>query len=138
MWNPSLQPISVFCKQPLPHEQLHFSTTVEPHLNCKQTLGTNSYISFEIGREEREWEMRKIEAVERANKMKGMANLSNLVQKLRECIAASSSSFLNNVEDDALELKFYAILSNLLRADIVPSPSSGTFVGSLALSHWLS
>lgn len=78
--------------------------------------------------------MRKIKAVERANKMKGMANLSNLVHKLRECIAASSSSFLNNVEDDALELKFYAILSSLLRADIVPSPPSGTFVGSLSLA----
>lgn len=59
----------------------------------------------------------------------GMANLSSLVNELRERIAASSStpSPSNGEEDDALEMRFRAVLPNLLHAYVVPS-SSGTYV----------
>lgn len=56
-----------------------------------------------------------------------MANLSSLVHELRERIAASSSTPLNNQNDDALESRFRAVLPNLLHAYVVPS-SSGTAV----------
>ncbi|PON40311.1 Coatomer beta subunit [Trema orientale] len=53
-----------------------------------------------------------------------MANLSSLVHELRERIAASSSTPPCNAEDDALEIRFRAVLPNLLHAYVVPSPSA--------------
>lgn len=54
-----------------------------------------------------------------------MASLSSLVHELRERIAASSSTPPSNGDDDALEIRFRAVLPNLLHAYVVPS-SSGT------------
>ncbi|KAF3434772.1 hypothetical protein FNV43_RR21858 [Rhamnella rubrinervis] len=53
-----------------------------------------------------------------------MASLSSLVHELRERIAASSSTPPTNVDDDALETRFRAVLPNLLHAYVVPSPSA--------------
>ncbi|KAI4350245.1 hypothetical protein L6164_004717 [Bauhinia variegata] len=53
-----------------------------------------------------------------------MANLSSLVHELRERIAASSSQPPNNTDDDALEVRFRAVLPNLLHAYVVPSSSA--------------
>ncbi|PHT64079.1 Serine/threonine-protein kinase ATR [Capsicum annuum] len=53
-----------------------------------------------------------------------MANLSSLVHELRERIAASSSTPPNFRNDDALELRFRAVLPNLLNAYVVPSSSA--------------
>ncbi|XP_059653895.1 serine/threonine-protein kinase ATR [Cornus florida] len=51
-----------------------------------------------------------------------MANLSSLVHELRERIAASSSTPPNHHgDDDALEIRFRAVLPNLLHAYVVPS-----------------
>lgn len=50
-----------------------------------------------------------------------MANLSSLVQELRE--AASSSTPPNIRNDEALEVRFRAVLPNLLNAYVVPSSS---------------
>ncbi|GMP96154.1 hypothetical protein CsSME_00044922 [Camellia sinensis var. sinensis] len=52
-----------------------------------------------------------------------MANLSSLVHELRERIAASSSTPPNIGDDDALEIRFRAVLPNLLHAYVVPSSS---------------
>ncbi|XP_056170175.1 serine/threonine-protein kinase ATR isoform X3 [Syzygium oleosum] len=56
-------------------------------------------------------------------------NLSSLVHELRERIAASSSTPPNGDGcggggDDALEIRFRAVLPNLLHAYVVPSPSA--------------
>ncbi|KAI6701007.1 hypothetical protein NL676_015331 [Syzygium grande] len=57
-------------------------------------------------------------------------NLSSLVHELRERIAASSSTPPNDGGcgggggDDALEIRFRAVLPNLLHAYVVPSPSA--------------
>ncbi|XP_075094243.1 serine/threonine-protein kinase ATR-like isoform X1 [Nicotiana tabacum] len=51
-----------------------------------------------------------------------MANLSSLVHELRE--AASSSTPPNIRNDDALEVRFRAVLPNLLNAYVVPSSSA--------------
>ncbi|KAL7237094.1 hypothetical protein ACSBR1_020211 [Camellia fascicularis] len=53
-----------------------------------------------------------------------MANLSSLVHELRERIAASSSTPPNIGDDDALEIRFRAVLPNLLHAYVVPSSSA--------------
>ncbi|PWA62876.1 ataxia telangiectasia-mutated and RAD3-related protein [Artemisia annua] len=57
-----------------------------------------------------------------------MANLSSLVHELRERIAASSSTppnNHNNDDDDAsLELRFRAVIPNLLHAYVIPSSSA--------------
>lgn len=53
-----------------------------------------------------------------------MANLSSLVHELRERIAASSSTPPNIRNDDALEVRFRAVLPNLLNAYVVPSASA--------------
>ncbi|KAF8405476.1 hypothetical protein HHK36_010382 [Tetracentron sinense] len=53
-----------------------------------------------------------------------MANLSSLVHELRERIAASSSSPRNKGDDDALEIRFRAVIPNLLQAYVVPSPTA--------------
>ncbi|MCD7463303.1 hypothetical protein HAX54_050313 [Datura stramonium] len=53
-----------------------------------------------------------------------MANLSSLVHELRERIAASSSTPPNIRNDDALEVRFRAVLPNLLNAYVVPSSSA--------------
>ncbi|GMP52672.1 hypothetical protein CsSME_00018396 [Camellia sinensis var. sinensis] len=53
-----------------------------------------------------------------------MANLSSLVHQLRERIAASSSTPPNIGDDDALEIRFRAVLPNLLHAYVVPSSSA--------------
>ncbi|KAA8546139.1 hypothetical protein F0562_020967 [Nyssa sinensis] len=53
-----------------------------------------------------------------------MANLSSLVHELRERIAASSSTPPNNGDDNALEIRFRAVLPNLLHAYVVPSSSA--------------
>ncbi|XP_057494820.1 serine/threonine-protein kinase ATR isoform X1 [Actinidia eriantha] len=53
-----------------------------------------------------------------------MANLSSLVHELRERIAASSSTPPNHGEDEALEIRFRAVLPNLLHAYVVPSSSA--------------
>ncbi|XP_062086906.1 serine/threonine-protein kinase ATR isoform X2 [Humulus lupulus] len=53
-----------------------------------------------------------------------MANLSSLVHELRERIAASPSTPPSNADDDALEIRFRAVLPNLLHAYVVPSPSA--------------
>ncbi|KAL7198528.1 hypothetical protein ACSBR2_020923 [Camellia fascicularis] len=50
-----------------------------------------------------------------------MANLSSLVHELRERIAASSSTPPNIGDDDALDIRFRAILPNLLHAYVIPS-----------------
>ncbi|KAF5745781.1 serine/threonine-protein kinase ATR isoform X1 [Tripterygium wilfordii] len=52
------------------------------------------------------------------------SNLSSLMSELRERIAASSSTPPNNGEDDALEIRFRAILPNLLHTYVVPSSSA--------------
>lgn len=57
-----------------------------------------------------------------------MATLSSLVHELRERIAASSSTPPSNADDEALEIRFRAVLPNLLHTYVVPSPS-----GSLSL-----
>lgn len=54
-------------------------------------------------------------------------NLSSLVHELRERIAASSSSPPNKGDDDALEIRFRAVLPNLLHSYVVPS-SAGDFL----------
>ncbi|KAI3441185.1 Non-specific serine/threonine protein kinase [Psidium guajava] len=58
--------------------------------------------------------------------MGSRGNLSSLVHELRERIAASSSTPPNssNGGDDALEIRFRAVLPNLLHAYVVPSPSA--------------
>lgn len=50
-------------------------------------------------------------------------NLSSLVHKLRERVAASSANNLGHAygEDDALEIRFRAVIPNLLNAYVVPS-----------------
>ncbi|XP_028070642.1 serine/threonine-protein kinase ATR-like [Camellia sinensis] len=53
-----------------------------------------------------------------------MANLSSLVHELRKRIAASSSTLPNIGDDDALEIRFCAVLPNLLYAYVVPSSSA--------------
>ncbi|KAM1987180.1 hypothetical protein ACFX15_034478 [Malus domestica] len=53
----------------------------------------------------------------------GMANLSSLVHELRERIAASSTPPSNRYDDD-LVIRFRAVLPDLLRASVVPSPSA--------------
>ncbi|KAI7998263.1 Mechanosensitive ion channel protein 4 [Camellia lanceoleosa] len=52
-----------------------------------------------------------------------MANLSSLVHELRERITTSSSTPPNIGDDDALEIRFRAVLPNLLHAYVVPSSS---------------
>nr|GFA06643.1 serine/threonine-protein kinase ATR [Tanacetum cinerariifolium] len=57
-----------------------------------------------------------------------MANLSSLVHELRERIAASSSTPPNNNDDDAsLELRFRAVIPNLLHTYVIPSSSDHGF-----------
>ncbi|KAI3718255.1 hypothetical protein L6452_19118 [Arctium lappa] len=56
--------------------------------------------------------------------LKQMANLSSLVHELRERIAASSSTPPNRSEDASLELRFRAVIPNLLHAYVVPSSSA--------------
>ncbi|KAL0773839.1 PREDICTED: serine/threonine-protein kinase ATR [Brassica oleracea var. oleracea] len=53
-------------------------------------------------------------------------NLSSLVHKLRERVAASSANNLGHAygEDDALEIRFRAVIPNLLNAYVVPSLGS--------------
>ncbi|KAL6963657.1 non-specific serine,threonine protein kinase [Sarracenia purpurea var. burkii] len=63
-----------------------------------------------------------------------MANLSSLVHELRERIAASSSTPPNHGEDDALEIRFRAVLPNLLHAYVVPSSSGLSLTHSLKLT----
>ncbi|KAI7737857.1 hypothetical protein M8C21_021329, partial [Ambrosia artemisiifolia] len=53
-----------------------------------------------------------------------MANLSCLVHELRERIAASSSTPPNKSDDASLELRFRAVIPNLLHAYVVPSSSA--------------
>ncbi|KAI3815576.1 hypothetical protein L1987_15248 [Smallanthus sonchifolius] len=53
-----------------------------------------------------------------------MANLSSLVHELRERIAASSSTPPNKSDDASLELRFRAVIPNLLHAYVVPSSSA--------------
>ncbi|KAL8556534.1 hypothetical protein ACS0TY_004111 [Phlomoides rotata] len=53
-----------------------------------------------------------------------MTNLSSLVHELRERIAATSSTPLNNQHDDALESRFRAVLPSLLQAYVVTSSSA--------------
>ncbi|KAI7996284.1 Serine/threonine-protein kinase ATR [Camellia lanceoleosa] len=53
-----------------------------------------------------------------------MANLSSLVHELRERIVASSLTPPNIGDDDALEIRFHAVLPNLLHAYVVPSSSA--------------
>ncbi|GAB2267814.1 hypothetical protein Dimus_002790 [Dionaea muscipula] len=53
-----------------------------------------------------------------------MANLSSLVQELRERIAASSSTPPNKAADFALESRFRAVLPNLLQTYVIPSSSA--------------
>lgn len=48
-------------------------------------------------------------------------NLSSLVHELRERIASSSSTPPNQ-NDDALEVRFRAVLPNLLHTYVLPSP----------------
>ncbi|WCJ39936.1 Serine/threonine-protein kinase ATR [Euphorbia peplus] len=50
--------------------------------------------------------------------------LSSLLHELREGIAASSSTPPNNVGDDALVIRFRAVLLNLLHSYVVPSSSA--------------
>lgn len=63
-----------------------------------------------------------------------MANLSSLVHELRERIAASSSTppnnnHNNNDDDDAsLELRFRAVIPNLLHTYVIPSSSGNLIV----------
>ncbi|XP_023529566.1 serine/threonine-protein kinase ATR [Cucurbita pepo subsp. pepo] len=52
-----------------------------------------------------------------------MANLSSLVHELRERIAASSSTPPNRSDDVGVEVRFRAVLPNLLHAYVVPSSS---------------
>ncbi|KAF2302161.1 hypothetical protein GH714_033137 [Hevea brasiliensis] len=52
------------------------------------------------------------------------SNLSSLVHELRERIAATSSTPPSKVDDDALEIRFRAVLPNLLHAYVVPSSSA--------------
>lgn len=70
-----------------------------------------------------------------------MANLSSLVHELRERITASSSSPTPNKadDDDALEVRFRAVLPNLLQTYVVPSSSgmlSLSFSPSLTISFF--
>nr|XP_048336390.1 serine/threonine-protein kinase ATR-like isoform X3 [Ziziphus jujuba var. spinosa] len=53
-----------------------------------------------------------------------MASLSSLVRELRERIAASSSTPPTNVDDEALDARFRAVLPHLLHTYVVPSPSA--------------
>ncbi|KAD2392970.1 hypothetical protein E3N88_39947 [Mikania micrantha] len=53
-----------------------------------------------------------------------MANLSSLVHELRERIAASSSTPPNRSDDASLELRFRAVIPNLLHTYVVPSSSA--------------
>ncbi|KAK6916768.1 UME domain [Dillenia turbinata] len=53
-----------------------------------------------------------------------MPNLSSLIHELRERIAASSSTPPNSGEDDALEIRYRAVLPNLLSAYVIPSSSA--------------
>ncbi|KAJ7967115.1 serine/threonine-protein kinase ATR [Quillaja saponaria] len=54
-----------------------------------------------------------------------MTNLSSLVHELRERVAGSSSSSPNNAAaDDALEVRFRAVLPHLLNSYVVPSSSA--------------
>nr|KAJ0216324.1 hypothetical protein LSAT_V11C300104440 [Lactuca sativa] len=53
-----------------------------------------------------------------------MANLSSVVYELRERILASSSTPPNKSDDASLELRFRAVIPNLLHAYVVPSSSA--------------
>jgi serine/threonine-protein kinase ATR len=57
-------------------------------------------------------------------------NLSSLVHELRERVAASASTPANNLrhssgDEDALEIRFRAVIPNLLNTYVVPSLGNG-------------
>lgn len=62
-------------------------------------------------------------------------NLSSLVQELRDRIAAASSTSPNDggrggggrIDDGTVEIRFRAVLPNLLNNYVVPSPSGGRY-----------
>ncbi|CAN7059710.1 unnamed protein product [Brassica rapa subsp. trilocularis] len=70
----------------------------------------------------REAEKKRLGHTEMANDN----NLSSLVHELRERVAASSANNLGHAygEDDALEIRFRAVIPNLLNAYVVPSLGS--------------
>lgn len=57
-----------------------------------------------------------------------MANLSSVVYELRERILASSSTPPNKSDDASLELRFRAVIPNLLHAYVVPSSSGKSLI----------
>lgn len=66
-------------------------------------------------------------------------NLSSLVHELRERVAASSSTPANNIrhssgDEDALEIRFRAVIPNLLNTYVVPSLGNYCF---LFLFPWM-
>ena len=60
-------------------------------------------------------------------------NLSSLVHELRERVAASASTPANNLrhssgDEDALEIRFRAVIPNLLNTYVVPSLGNNCLV----------
>lgn len=64
-------------------------------------------------------------------------NLSSLVHELRERIAASSSTPPNQ-NDDALEIRFRAVLPNLLHTYVVPSSSGSLSPPFISIFQFIS